>query len=1149
MPEVDGPQDKPSLRQDIVDFLRRELVGPDPGFPAIQLNGEEILRSQDPPRMRYSAGVLFPTRTMIEEQDNAGELDTDDDEDGDGEGSSLTLDGGAETADDADPDPAVEAEPELTALTDRDINRANEYLPSAMGLSALARIGDRLCVRVQAATYVERELVGATKKRARRIGYWRLPFEVDVVFTREELCGPETVTARKPVCRGDEPCGMEVSVVSRPRPYANDTRLVTFALVNTTVGRSRVPQDEECFYQCGFSVFDPDSDLTFQAYPDDAVGLTDEDDASMRLLYHHRLPFAVGHGCAPNWSDVKGEAVARVWTETLAVAQTTQMIPTSGDGLSMRELASGDQRVVLDTCRSITVAYRAWIEDTEQTIDGEDGPPAALRGTALRHTADCRECLRRIEEGIATLETDSYAFGAFRLMNRAMLMQHLHYERSVTQTRAWTGRGGTLERRFDPPDHESSERSWYPFQLAFILMNLRSMTDPHCEDHDLVDLLWFPTGGGKTEAYLGLAAFAIFRRRLLDPDSVGTVALMRYTLRLLTVQQFQRTASLICACEYLRQRDEERLGDTSITVGLWVGRTLTPNTNADAVKCLTDLIKTGSGNRFALLSCPWCGAQMGPVRVGKRVLVKGYHQLRDPKRVSLGCDDPDCEFHGRDSLPLLVVDEQMYENPPTLIIGTADKFAMLTWRHDASRLFGLRNGLREHRPPELIIQDELHLMAGPLGSMVGHYECVIEEFCSEIDGAVRRTPKVIASTATISHAREQIQALYGRDPDQARVFPPPGISSRDSFFSREAPERPGRCFVGVLNTGASSHIASQTRVLAALTQAPGSLSHHYEGCEDTYWTLTAYFNSIRELGHAASLLRADIAEYLKAMWQRMGHTRQVGLEELLSRRRYINRDVELTSRVPSERIPEALGSLFEPRSDDAQAIDVCLATNMIQVGIDIPRLNLMVLVGQPKTTSEYIQASSRIGRSDPGLVVTIYNPARPRDRSHFEHFRAYHETIYRNVEPTSVTPFSAPVCERALHAVAIALIRGFRTDGGDPNSALPIPDPALFHRVRTVILDRARRVNPDTVPGVEQILDDFIEHWRRTEPPVYGGFFHTGPEVPLMYPPGRAVDPQWEARSFETPSSMRHVDAACDAGLIHQYPAHAADEEDADAGA
>ena len=501
-------------------------------------------------------------------------------------------------------------------------------------------------------------------------------------------------------------------------------------------------------------------------------------------------------------------------------------------------------------------------------------------------------------------------------------------------------------------------------------MNLRGLADPACSERDIVDVIWFPTGGGKTEAYLGLSAFSIFLRRLRNPDHAGTSILMRYTLRLLTTQQFQRAASLICACEIIRRREVENLGTERFCIGLWVGGEVTPNTEENAVKTLRKLQNKRGVNKFIMLSCPWCGAAMGPQQMGRSIRVKGYRKLARPNRVRHICEDTDCEFASGDGLPLAVIDEQIYSSPPTLLIGTVDKFAMLAFQPPARHLFGIDT---PYPPPELIIQDELHLISGPLGSMVGHYETAVHALCIGDKEGQRIKPKIIASTATISRAESQVKGLYGRS---AFLFPPQALKAGDSFFAEEREDQVGRVYVGVFATALASHVTAQIRTMGALLQAPKLFNSDNPEMVDPYWTMMGYFSSLRELGHAATLIRADIREFLNAMWDRLGLRLDVSKPDSLSTRRFINKDVELTSRVQSNDIPVILQQLFNKYdgSPNSDVIDVCFATNMIQVGLDIPRLSLMTIVGQPKTTSEYIQASSRIGRdiTRPGIVVTNY---------------------------------------------------------------------------------------------------------------------------------------------------------------------------------
>ena len=213
-----------------------------------------------------------------------------------------------------------------------------------------------------------------------------------------------------------------------------------------------------------------------------------------------------------------------------------------------------------------------------------------------------------------------------------------------------------------------------------------------------------------------------------------------------------------------------------------------------------------------------------------------------------------------------------------------------------------------------------------------------------------------------------------------------------------------------------------------------------------------------------------------------------------------------------------------------EAIDVCFATNMIQVGLDIPRLSLMTIIGQPKTTSEYIQASSRVGRrsDSPGIVVTNYNPSRSRDRSHYEHFRSYHQALYQHVEPTSVTPFAVPVRERALHALIVILCRFW---GGPSLRERPMnpPDKALVQRVKRTIQERVMAVDPDEWPGTEAYLDEIIHRWLVAPRSKYGDFGPPSEELPMMYPAGSQQHPDWPERPYPAPTSMRNVDAGCSA--------------------
>ena len=1131
------------MRKSMVDFLQKELIGPNPspGLPAVQPNGEEILRQQDPPRLRYSAGVLFPQQADVALQDDADEQDVEAAE-------PVALEG--EEVEDPTPENSYSKagagshQSEESVDPDQEVNLANQYLPSAMGISALVRVPETLKIEVSAGVYEKRvlpdhEWINKQGQTVQYEAHYRSEIKDTLLLNDRELLGDSAKSARFPVRSDGKVSDLELHVLSRPRNSKHE-RLVTFTLVNRKVAQGNAPQDRECFFQCTFSVENALGETCFLEYPERPGSPADEEEASLRLLYRHKKVFAVGHGCAADWEDPEHGRSAKIWSETMPMYEVRPVLPRSIAGLELSMLHLSDADGNLSLCTRLAEEYRAWIEEQEKLI--RNSVSESLQDTARSHMDLCRECLRRAEDGIDLLSHDVTAREAFALMNRAILMQQIHYRISSEEGRDWVSRSKgsplELERPFQPPSYEdasASEKAWRPFQLAFILMNLRSIIDPESEDREIVDLIWFPTGGGKTEAYLGLAAFTILLSRLRNPSNSGTTALMRYTLRLLTTQQFQRAASLICALERLRRERESELGSSPITIGLWVGGAVTPNREENGVKALKDLTDGSSReNPFIMLRCPWCGAQMGPVRKDNHIKCKGYRKLKNPARVRFGCEDEVCDFFGRDSLPLQIIDDAIYAEPPTLVIGTVDKFAMLPWRPEARSLFGFGS---ENSPPELIIQDELHLISGPLGSMVGHYETVIDLLCERKTESRSIPAKIVASTATISRAPEQISALYGREKEKAFLFPPQGLAAGDSFFAEERTDVSGRLYVGIFASALPSHVTAQVNVLSALLQAVKSASVIDPKLRDPYWTLMVYFNSLRELGHAATLIQADIRERLNAMWDRIGLTKRDGGETAAAKRRFINRDLELTSRIQSSQIPETLQELFTPYvDDDSRPVDVCLATNMIQVGLDVSRLGLMAVVGQPKTTSEYIQATSRVGRREPGLVTTIYNPSKPRDRSHFEHFRSYHEATYRHVEPTSVTPFAIPVRERALHALVVTLVRFWGNDSERRSPGSPVPRDELFERVRRVILERVESVDSDELHQTAIELDRFIESWKIAPPNGYGNFGPPGDDIPMMYPAGNKPLPAWMDKAIPTPSSMRNVDATCNAQMLMSYP-------------
>jgi hypothetical protein len=917
--------------------------------------------------------------------------------------------------------------------------------------------------------------------------------------------------------------------------------IITISMLNTkVVSSSKPPSGSDCFFQVGFEVIEPNKNFIFKEYRTTKHILRKEpkspdekEEAMLELLYRQRKAYAIGHGCAVDWGDESEGYTDKIRTAILPQFKVPPVEPleVGGDELNMYILSGAEGQIksqqVPEILRRLADDYDSWINN--RTNDAKK-LPLELQDTAKENLETCRKCLERIRYGIDILESNKTLLNAFMLANKAILMQQYHSRR---KKRMVEDEWAELPSSYEPQDNKNGR--WRTFQIAFILMNLASIgtkqDGSEHSDREIVDLIWFPTGGGKTEAYLGLAACDIFYRRLIQPTNGGCTVLMRYTLRLLTSQQFQRASSMICACEIIRRDNPEDLGDEPISIGLWVGESLTPIYRGKALKALGDLAgkKSQSENPFQLLKCPWCGTAMDEhTHLG----YVAHKFIGKPKTVIFLCPEQRCPFSKRKKdrglshhLPIIVIDDDIYEWPPTLIIGTVDKFAMLAWRERAGRIFGLGDD-NDHSPPDLIIQDELHLISGPLGSVVGLYESAID-LLSSWKG---RPPKIVASTATIRRAWHQCKALYNRPTFQ---FPPQGLDISDSYFAKENPEAPSRIYVGVFASAAPSFVTAMIRTLSALFQSCKSIQLPHgapEGTRDPYWTIIQYFNSLRELGHAATLVEADIPEYMWAIASRSRLPKELC--------RSLGSPVELTSRRTADEIPEILERLNVkyPRTSkqSPRPLDTLLATNMISVGVDVDRLGMMVMVGQPKTTSEYIQASSRVGRSHlaPGLIVTMYNPGKPRDRSHYEHFRTYHAAFYKHVEPTSVTPFSLPVLERALHAVLIVLSRHF-TGLQSPQAVDPSSDSVK------IIIDhinrRCQSVDSEHSKTLLQKLKKLLKEWSDIRPSEWGRFGPPPTKRPLMYPAGSEPLVEWDDSPWPTPSSMRNVDIECDANVVATY--------------
>ena len=769
--------------------------------------------------------------------------------------------------------------------------------------------------------------------------------------------------------------------------------------------------------------------------------------------------------------------------------------------------------------------YRKWI-DVEETRAA--GLAADMKQTALENIDVCRAAASRMASGIDAIRSNPLAFDAFRFMNRAMLLQRQH-TLSASQYRR-TGQRPAI----------SEVPAWRPFQLGFILLNVPGIIDPASGDRRVVDLLWFPTGGGKTEAYLGLAAFTIAHRRLTadssEPFTQGVDVLMRYTLRLLTTQQFERAATLIAACEYLRRKKPDKWGVAAITIAVWLGEDATPNHFEGASGEYARLLGDGNASdkhHFVLRACPWCGERL--------IFPDCFVRDEANRVVHVVCNHGGCEFSSPPGLPVSMIDECVYLRPPSMLIATADKFARMPWVGDAASLFGratlvcARHGFvsdsgwhrrrfgpgctvsraKPGRGIPLIIQDELHLISGPLGTLVGLYEIAIEFLA----GRPGEPSKIIASTATIRSAVDQIRGLYGR---RGVLFPTPPLDAFSSFFAQAGgrDDRPGRLFVGLTAPGSSMKTAVIRTYASLFSGVKAEATSDDE--RDPYWTLVGYFNSLRELGGAVSLMQDDIPSRLDSMRKAENRPDRGEL-----------RHEELTSRIASYDIPNRLKQM-EQGVATGRALDAILATNMISVGIDIDRLGLMVVAGQPKGTAEYIQATSRVGRQHPGLIVTIYNWSRPRDLSHYERFVSYHSTLYRHVEATSVTPLSPRARDRALHAVCVASLRLSMESLSTNESAAAapgIPSSAVAAEFLRFFEDRSEAAAEDSDEASSALneLKGRIDEWIRRATESVDLTYQRQPSHAqhLLRPAAAEADQAlaaYDPRAWPTLNSLRNVE-------------------------
>ncbi|MCX4239767.1 DISARM system helicase DrmA [Paraliomyxa miuraensis] len=1140
-----------TVRASLVDALRLDLVGPDPTDPAHAPHATEQL-SQSPTKW-YLTGFLAPRGAKLDDR-----TDDEPDEQLDEHEKHKTL--GAD-----------ENSPETAAA-----RRA--FFPSSMGLSVLVPADvDALTVTAHWGTYapiLDTSSDASTTEPTPPSIDDRVP--TDAPWQRTPHVDTLTVPLRPDTHAHPLPTDplLRIVVSVRPIPSTNlvppGTRSVSVFLVNDRSARSGGRRDEGYVFQAALELSAP---RPFVPRPDGrGHALEDWDEQVADLQYRDDFEHAVGHNVSVHATLDEHGACHRVRTVWIPRAEVEKVEPTAPPklavDLSMEALAKAPSaEAIRSMVGPLVTAYGDWIEDQVTQLPADPG----RHETAQRLLEEARAVRDRIADGLAALD-DPTVLLAFTLANDAMARaarQRFSVEKQCTPEEV------------DPP-------RWRLFQLAFVLMCLRGLSEPTHRDRALVDLLFFPTGGGKTEAYLGLAAFTLVLRRLRHPgvSSAGVSVLMRYTLRLLTLDQLGRATTLICALELLRQDQPDRLGPWPFEIGLWVGQSATPNRmgrkgdkdkhSARSRTLAFERSFDGKGDKrkpspIPLEDCPWCGQKFGR---------SSFQLLPDadaPQELRVVCSRRRCAFGGKNPLPVIAVDEPIYRRLPCFLIATVDKFAGLPRigrtgvlfgrapRYDAQGFYGPAEPSQGRPlpaplpPPDLVIQDELHLISGPLGTMAGLYETAIDALCTRTIDDLRVGPKIVASTATVRRATRQIQALFGRT--EVDVFPPPGPDRRDSFFARTVPstDKNARLYVGVAAQGQSAKKVL-LRVYLALAAAAQHAWEEHGGAKaernpaDPYMTLLGYFNSLRELGGSRRIVEDEVNARLRLYHRR----RRVGEERgPFSRRTIQDFPLELTSRVPTNEVAETKQRLALPFRDKAH-IDVALATNMISVGLDIPRLGLMVVQGQPKTAAEYIQATSRVGRDDsrPGLVVTLLNIHRPRDRSHLERFAAWHRVFYRAVEATSVTPFSPRALDRGLAAVTVALARLKVPELTAPAQAVAMARMRkdVAHVPRT-LANRAQHHDP-TLPTpeqtalgqrvhaqVERILEDWAELATRNQQTGSGLQYakEMGSYPALLADP---LDAGVGHREFRAPWSLRDVEPSANLWVRHPDGRDELEEDD-----
>ena len=878
--------------------------------------------------------------------------------------------------------------------------------------------------------------------------------------------------------------------------------------------------NERCFFGVECKVVSNKLEAYNERSVDTAVD--DREGAAIRFLYREIKDYGIGHGCSVSWGDgfVKSEYMPYCDTPDVdSTPRDTSQISVDGNipeffanskvqqikYLSTLSIASDKE--IIDGLKKFVGAYSTWISIKQLVVDGL--PNAKEKEIANAELAKCKKDYERLNENIDKYLIDgSDNLKKFRLMNTSMFIQMWHgkyAEKDVVKDLMKEDEFSGFNAEFykvkcqDDIFKTGVSAGWRAFQLAFILLNLDGIfddTNTNEKRNDLVDLVWFPTGGGKTEAYLGLISLTILHRRMHHGNTGGgTAAIMRYTLRLLTLQQFQRASKLIIALELMRRGHAsfgQNLGVEPIRIGLYVGDNQLPNRTGDLIQEFQRL-NQGNPSKIPFEKCVCCGESI----IGLETILHANNNNYNHNIGRLECKNNKCAMHIPNDFeedtrpdmgffPFLLSDEAIYQHPPSLLFGTVDKFAQLAHKIDNSnnndgrqkdsrRLFGRGNWeaykpSQGYLPPDLIIQDELHLLLGPLGTGVALFESAFEQLCTRVDGT---KPKIISSTATTRNTELQIEALFNKN---LSIFPKPGIDCDDSFFGMYKREyKPeltkgykyasNRRYIGVLPTG-RTQVWMQMRV-DALCLAHRALFELENNLHDTitpdftdeltraqnyYHSVVSYFNSVKEVGRTQAQVQTYILKETRKVLNRSMRSQKLLKSIYATKDKLV--EAELTGRLSGEEVKKELARVesdWSPNRFPIEEIDYegkvwikqqykitpefVVATNMISVGLDVSRFNTIVMNSMPRYTAEYIQASSRVARNDLGLVLTIHHPFRARDLSHYEKFIEFHEKMYSYVEPISITPFTQKSVDKFMPLYVATIVRHFFVEFANRNTA------------------------------------------------------------------------------------------------------------------